>query len=57
MAIQHTPGFDGTPDELEALLMHGLASGEIAEEEFWDSVERETAQLSAICKSHSNPRP
>jgi putative addiction module CopG family antidote len=32
------PGFAGTPDELESLLAEGLASGELTEEKFWDSV-------------------
>ena len=35
---RNLPGFAGTPDELDALLAEGLASGELAEERFWDSV-------------------
>jgi Arc/MetJ-type ribon-helix-helix transcriptional regulator len=32
------PGFAGTQDELDALLVEGLASTELTEEEFWSSV-------------------
>src|SRR5437588_12146581 len=31
------PGFSGTQEELDTLLAEGLASKEIAEEEFWGS--------------------
>jgi Arc/MetJ-type ribon-helix-helix transcriptional regulator len=41
------PGFEGTQDELEGLLMEGLASKELPEEEFWDSVDRETNAMLA----------
>jgi Arc/MetJ-type ribon-helix-helix transcriptional regulator len=35
-------GFDGTDEELEALLVDGLASKEITESEFWESVNSRT---------------
>jgi len=39
---QHAvPGFAGTPEELDALLAEGLASKELMEREFWDSVNRQ----------------
>src|ERR1700674_1008074 len=34
------PGFAGTPDELDALLAEGLASKELADTDFWDSVNK-----------------
>ncbi|HEX3744364.1 MAG TPA: hypothetical protein VHW09_10555 [Bryobacteraceae bacterium] len=43
-------GFEGSQDELEGLLLKGLASHELSEEEFWDSVERETDQKLAAHK-------
>ena len=43
-------GFEGSQDELEGLLMKGLASKEITEEEFWDSVDRETNAMLAAHK-------
>ena len=36
------PGFEGSQEELEGLLLEGLTSGELSEEEFWESVDRET---------------
>ena len=45
------PGFAGTPDELDALLAEGLASGELAEEHFWDSVTQRTDTLLTQHKS------
>jgi Arc/MetJ-type ribon-helix-helix transcriptional regulator len=40
--------FDGTQDELDALLADGLASKELSEEEFWHTVDSQTnAMLSA----------
>jgi Arc/MetJ-type ribon-helix-helix transcriptional regulator len=33
-------GFEGAPGELEALLAEGLASPELTEAEFWDSIDR-----------------
>jgi Arc/MetJ-type ribon-helix-helix transcriptional regulator len=37
-----TLNFEGTQQELEALLAEGLASKEMSEEEFWASVNRRT---------------
>ena len=47
------PDFDGTEEELEGLLMEGLASRKLSEEEFWDSIDRET---NAALVAHK-PRP
>jgi Arc/MetJ-type ribon-helix-helix transcriptional regulator len=41
------PGFAGTPDEPDALLAEGLASKELTETDFWDSVNRRTDILLA----------
>lgn len=45
--------FEGTREELEALLVEGVNSKEITEEEFWESVDRETKSLLAAEKSGS----
>jgi Arc/MetJ-type ribon-helix-helix transcriptional regulator len=45
------PGFAGTPDELDALLAEGLASKELRETDFWDSVNRRTDILPAEHKT------
>jgi Arc/MetJ-type ribon-helix-helix transcriptional regulator len=45
------PGFTGTPDELDSLLAEGLASGELAEKEFWNSVQQQTNALLTQHKS------
>jgi Arc/MetJ-type ribon-helix-helix transcriptional regulator len=42
------PGFSGTQEELDTLLAEGLASKEIAEDEFWSSVNRQTDAMIAI---------
>jgi len=47
------PGFAGTPEELDALLAEGLASRELAEDEFWGSVNARTDILIAERKSGS----
>jgi Arc/MetJ-type ribon-helix-helix transcriptional regulator len=44
-------GFSGTPDELDALLLEGLASKELTEEDFWGSVNQRTDGLLAEHKS------
>jgi len=36
------PGFEGTHEQLNALLAEGLASKELTEGEFWGSVNRQT---------------
>lgn len=42
MEIVNSSVFEGTTEELEGLLMEGLASNELPEVEFRDSVDRET---------------
>jgi Arc/MetJ-type ribon-helix-helix transcriptional regulator len=42
-----TPNFEGTQQELEALLAEGFASKEMSEEVFWTSVNRRTDALRA----------
>lgn len=39
------PGFGGTQEELDTLLAEGLASKELAEDEFWADVDRETSAM------------
>ncbi|MGD1104315.1 MAG: hypothetical protein ABSA59_19875 [Terriglobia bacterium] len=43
------PDFAGTQEELDALLAEGLASKELAEDEFWGSV---NAQTNALLSEH-----
>ena len=45
------PGFDVTPEELDSLLAEGLASRELSEDEFWESVNRRTDAMLADHKS------
>lgn len=40
-------GFEGSEQELEALLIEGLSSEELSEEQFWDSMDRRTRELLA----------
>ena len=40
-------GFGGSEAELEGLLMEGLSSKELTEEELWDSIDRETDAMLA----------
>ena len=48
------PGFTGIPEELDALLAEGLASKELAEDEFWGLVD---AQTNALLAGHkTGPR-
>jgi Arc/MetJ-type ribon-helix-helix transcriptional regulator len=52
------PGFEGTQEELEALLLEGLNSGEgiEADEPFWNRLRAETDQM--VTEHHArNPRP
>jgi len=49
------PGFAGTPQELDALLAEGLASKQLAEDEFWASVNQEVGALLAEHKSSPHP--
>ncbi len=45
------PGFAGTPEDLEALLAEGLASKQLSEDEFWESVDKQTDALLAQQKA------
>ena len=45
------PGFAGTQEELDALLLEGMASREIPENEFWNAVHRGTDALLAEHKT------
>lgn len=45
------PGFTGTQQELDALLAEGLASPEMTEDKFWDSVNQRTNALLAQYKT------
>ena len=45
------PGFAGTQEELDALLVEGLASKELAEDEFWGLVNAQTNVLLAEHKT------
>jgi Arc/MetJ-type ribon-helix-helix transcriptional regulator len=48
--IAAAPGFEGSEEELEQELVQGMASRELSEEEFWDSVEQETGEMLAAHK-------
>ena len=41
------PGFAGTQEELDTLLAEGLASKELAEDDFWADVDKETDAMLA----------
>lgn len=41
------PGFEGTPEQLDTLLAEGLASKELAEDDFWAEVDRQTDAMLA----------
>jgi hypothetical protein len=43
------PGFEGSAEDLEALLLQGLDGNALSEEEFWTSVDRETRLVT--CRS------
>jgi Arc/MetJ-type ribon-helix-helix transcriptional regulator len=45
------PGFAGTPEELDTLLAEGLASKQLAEDEFWGSVGKQTDAMLAEHKT------
>ena len=47
------PGFTGTREKLDALLEEGLASKEITEDEFWDSVNKQADAMIAEHKTCS----
>ena len=44
-------GFEGSQRDLEDLLLEGVASGELSEEEFWESVDRDTNEMLASYKT------
>ena len=48
------PGFDGTEEELEGLLLSGMESEEIDEGAFWDSVDRTTNAM--LVEHHRSTR-
>jgi putative addiction module CopG family antidote len=48
------PGFEGTQEELDALLQEGLASGKLSEGEFWESLRRQTSEMIAEHKHGQN---
>jgi len=39
------PGFTGTQQQLDALLLEGLASKELSDDEFWGNINRQTNAL------------
>jgi len=41
------PGFAGTPEELDTLLAEGLASKQLTEDAFWNSLSKQTDALLA----------
>jgi len=41
------PGLDGTEEEMEALLVDGMASKDLTEGEFWESVNKRTDAMLA----------
>ena len=49
------PGFEGAEEELETLLAEGLASKELTEDEFWNSVNRQTGGMVAEHKTGRRP--
>ena len=48
------PDLSGSQEELEALLLEGLASKTMSEEEFWSSFKKETNRLLEQHKSGSS---
>jgi Arc/MetJ-type ribon-helix-helix transcriptional regulator len=56
VAVEHrsVAGFDGTAEEIETLLLEGLASGELTEGEFWESVNGRTDAM--LAEHQSIPR-
>jgi Arc/MetJ-type ribon-helix-helix transcriptional regulator len=49
------PGFDGTEAELETLLLAGMESPELSEDEFWGSVDHATDAMLAEHKTRVYP--
>ena len=48
------PGFSGTQEELDTLLAEGLASKQLAEDEFWSSVGKQTDAM--LAEDKTGPR-
>ena len=48
--IAAAPSFEGSQEELEDLLMGGLASKQLSEQEFWGSIDTESSALIAAYK-------
>jgi Arc/MetJ-type ribon-helix-helix transcriptional regulator len=49
------PGFGGTEEELETLLIAGVNSTEVPEDDFWDSVDQTTDTMLAEHKTSMHP--
>jgi Arc/MetJ-type ribon-helix-helix transcriptional regulator len=49
------PGFDGSEAELETLLLAGMESPELPEDEFWVSVDHATDAMLAEHKTRVHP--
>jgi putative addiction module CopG family antidote len=49
------PGFAGTQEELDTLLAEGLASEQIAENEYWSSVNGQTESMLAEHRTGRRP--
>ncbi len=47
------PAFEGRQEEFEELIAEGISSGELSEEEFWNSVDRETDTMLAARKQRN----
>jgi Arc/MetJ-type ribon-helix-helix transcriptional regulator len=45
------PGFSGSQEQLDHLLAEGLASEELTESEYWDSLSKQTAAILPAKKS------
>jgi Arc/MetJ-type ribon-helix-helix transcriptional regulator len=48
------PGFAGTQEQLDALLLEGMASAELSETDFWNVVDNKTGSL--LANHRTNPR-
>ena len=48
------PGFSGSQEQLDALLLEGMASRELSETEFWNGIRRETGSL--LANQKTSPR-
>ena len=48
--IVAAPGFEGSSEELGSLLLEGINSKELSEEEFWNSVDGDTNAMLAAYK-------